>query len=356
MSFHATPVTVLTGFLGSGKTTLINHLLKENHGHRLAIIENEYGEVGVDSELIERPDDEAIVQLDNGCVCCTVRGDLANALDRLVKSREAGTIDFDHVVIETTGLADPGPIARTFLAESAILDHYYLDGIVTLVDAVNGVKAISARREARAQIAYADRCFMTKCDLATEDQMTALKSKLIQMNRTAEIVRVSPDDLSSQNIADQVLMIKGFQLDRFDTSQTSSHSVGSDIAQDHSECHLGHEDCDGHHHHDDDDHLSDVVSIYWECERPLDAQQFDLAMAALTDRYGDDLWRIKGLLNVAGSRRRLIVQGVNGLLNINGTTYWRPYEPTKSKLILIGEKLERDAIIALLNSVVINTN
>lgn len=340
MYFSAVPVTVLTGFLGAGKTTLINRLLRENHGRRLAIVENEYGEVGVDSELIERCDNETVVQLDNGCVCCTVRGDLANALSRLKDDREAGRIDFDHIVIETTGLADPGPISRTFLAETAMQEYYYLDGVVTLVDALNARKVIGARREARAQVAYADAIIVTKCDLADEQAVQSLIDRLKDMNSVASVSRADAlPDAGGSSL--DILDVRGFQLDRDGTGTSKP-------CHDHGECSNR---CEGHDH--DHDHLADVVSVHWKSNHPLDSRRFDTAMATLEERYPETLWRIKGVLNIAGVRQRLIVQGVNGLLQITPTTYWRPYESRTSRLIFIGERLHRDAIVALLDDAVL---
>jgi len=349
MYFSAIPVTVLTGFLGAGKTTLVNWLLREGHGRRLAIIENEYGEVGVDSELIERCDDETVIQLDNGCVCCTVRGDLANALSRLKEERETGRIDFDHVLIETTGLADPGPISRTFLAETALQEYYYLDGVVTLVDAVHAIKTIKARREARAQIAYADAIIVTKCDLVDDATVDHLIAQLGEMNSVAT-VRRGDEFTSGQGLPLEILDVRGFQLDRGAVAPTVDKTASA--------CPEHGDECGGHgehHHHDHDhDHLSDVVSVHWECEEAIDGVRFDTVMASLQEQYPETLWRIKGVLNIANVRQRLIVQGVNGLLQINPTTYWRPYEPRKSRLIFIGEQLDRQAILAMLDDTIVS--
>lgn len=346
MLFSATPVTILSGFLGSGKTTLVNRLLRENHGHRLAIIENEYGEVGVDSELIERCDDETVIQLDNGCVCCTVRGDLANALSRLAVEREAGKIQFDHVVIETTGLADPGPITRTFMAETAILEHFYLDGVVTLVDALDGGKILGRRREARAQVAYADLILITKCDLVTDRRVQSITGQLREMNSVAKVARAD-QIVREDSFPEAIFDIRGFQFDR--SGDLRGNEEGDDS------CSVHGDECDGkadheHDHDHDHDHLTGVESIYWDTDLPIDGVRFDEVSSALTDLYPETLWRIKGLLNVSGVRQRVIVQGVNGLLQINPTTYWRPYEKRDSRLVLIGENLDREAIVSMLDS------
>lgn len=333
MRFSATPVTVLTGFLGAGKTTFLNRLLKNPGARRFAIIENEFGAVGVDSELIDRTRDEAIVELDNGCICCTVRGDLANALDRLQRERASGVIAFDHVVIETTGLADPGPIARTFLAETSLLKHYYLDGIVTLVDAVSGETNVSRRREARAQIAYADRVVITKCDLADAHELEHLLEVVGDINRMAKTIMGYTLDATPELIED-LLNLKGFQWDNAALSKISEQAT----------CGQGHVNCDGDH-----EHLDNVTSLLWEADVPVNGSKFDQVMTALGDIYPETLWRVKGVLNVAGARQRIVVQGVGGLLQLNPTTYWRPFEPRTSRLVLIGEELDLAAIKTMLD-------
>lgn len=349
MSFLATPVTVLTGFLGAGKTTFLNHLLRQA-GRRLAVIENEYGEVGVDSELIERTANETIVQLDNGCVCCTVRGDLANALTRLVRERESGAIAFDHVVIETTGLADPGPVTRTFMSETALIEHFYLDGVITLVDAMSGSNILEARREARAQVAYADRIIITKCDLASPEDIQRLEGRLRHMNRLARIERGDRVELSTEGL-DTLLEIKGFQWDKATWGCQDASATP---------CSEGHESCEGNHDLTNGDthesnHCNDVVSLHWQSEVPIDPKLFGATMAALEDFYPEALWRVKGILNVHGYRQRVVAQGVNGLLQLNPTTYWRPFEQRLSRLILIGENLDEGLVRAMLDRTVVDS-
>lgn len=347
MSFHATPITVLTGFLGSGKTTLVNRLLSEDHGLRLAIIENEYGEIGIDAELITRESDETIVQLANGCVCCTVRGDLANALAKLVADRDAGLIQFDQVVIETTGLADPGPIVRTFLAETAILDHFYLDGVVTLVDGVGNGQVLAQRREARSQLAYADHVIVTKCDLISAPALAALQVRLRAMNSAASVEAVALTS-DAANLS-RLLQIKGYQPDR----PRLDGDVHDQYCGHHHEDHASGHDCASHGGTADDPaHLERVRSIAWSADHPLDRSAFEAAMAAIIDQYPETLWRVKGILDIAGIRQRVIVQGVNGLMQVNPTTYWRPFEPRRSRLVLIGEGLDTSIIMGCLDDCV----
>ena len=218
---RATPVTVLTGFLGSGKTTLINRILREAHGRRFAVIENEYGEINVDSDLLVKDGGETVVQLTNGCVCCTVRGDLANALDDLAKRRERGEIAFDHVLIEPTGLADPGPIVRTFLAETEVLSKYYLDGVVTLFDAINGRRNLAESVEAQAQLGYADRILVTKVDLlrerasssSSESEDSVLRA-VSEANTAAAVTALDVTRAAWDEMFEKLLELRGYQFDR----------------------------------------------------------------------------------------------------------------------------------------------
>ena len=176
------PVTVLTGFLGAGKTTLLNHILTAHHGQRVAVIENEFGEVGVDQDLVIAADEE-IFEMNNGCICCTVRGDLIRILGNLMKRRDR----FDYVLIETTGLADPGPVAQTFFMDDEIASRYLLDAVITLVDAKHGNMQLDKQEEAQRQVGFADAIFITKSDLVSADDVDALRHRLLHMNPRAPI-------------------------------------------------------------------------------------------------------------------------------------------------------------------------
>src|ERR671923_560584 len=201
------PVTILTGFLGSGKTTLLNRILKEDHGQRIAVIENEFGEVGVDSEIIEKSD-EQIVEMNNGCICCTVRGDLIRILGTLKEKRDSGALKFDRVVIETTGMADPGPVAQTFFTDEEIGNYYLLDSIITLVDAKHAPKQLDEFHEAQEQVGFADRILLSKTDLVSEDDVEKLARRLKHMNPRAPIKNVHFGNAP----IDEVLDIRGFNL------------------------------------------------------------------------------------------------------------------------------------------------
>jgi G3E family GTPase len=325
---NAIPVTVLTGFLGSGKTTLINRLLREAHGRRFAVIENEYGEVNVDADLLVKDGGETIVQLTNGCVCCTVRGDLANALDRLAKQRDAGEIQFDHVLVEPTGLADPGPIVRTFMAETEVLARYFLDGVVTLFDAVNGERTLAESVEAQAQLAYADRVLVTKIDLACErdpEAETRLAAAVAAANSVATVQTIDLVHAAWDEMFEKLLELRGYQWDRVVFAPAANTASGAA-------------------------HTSGVSSVSFAAEQPLDGARLNLAFAAINERYGEQLWRIKGVLAIAGMRARVIVQGVQGLMQANPSTVWRMFEPRRSQLVLIGRDLDRDWLLAQLES------
>src|SRR5258708_35278945 len=201
------PVTILTGFLGAGKTTLLNRILKEDHGKKIAVIENEFGEVGVDSEIIEKTD-ESIVEMNNGCICCTVRGDLIKILGSLKDKRSSGALKFDRVIIETTGMADPGPVAQTFFTDEDIGAYYLLDSILTVVDAKHAPAQLDEFREAQEQVGFADRILLSKTDLVSEADQEKLKRRLAKMNPRAPIRKVHFGDTPLEDVLD----IRGFNL------------------------------------------------------------------------------------------------------------------------------------------------
>ncbi|MFA7280948.1 MAG: GTP-binding protein [Sterolibacterium sp.] len=325
-----TPVTVITGFLGSGKTTLLNRILSEMHGERLAVIENEFGAVGVDAEFLVRGGNETIIQLANGCLCCSVRGDLAKSLQTLGENATSGGFVFDRVLIETTGIADPGPIIQTFLAETAILTQFHLDGVVTLVDSVHALAQIN-QPENKAQVAYADRLLLTKCDLAAPSQSDAVSERLAEMNPRAELLSV---DLHQVPIADLLRLLfdaRGYTFDYVpaqELKQVQARSSllarrGARVAAKHTE---------------------EVVSCVFESSEPLDLERLNRFFDEAQLRYGTRLWRYKGIVWAQHQRPRLVVQGVQSLLQITGGTLWRAYEPKRTVLVFIGLALEPDWI------------
>ncbi|MGQ0696757.1 MAG: CobW family GTP-binding protein [Panacagrimonas sp.] len=326
------PVTVLTGFLGSGKTTLINRILKEAHGRRFAVIENEYGEINVDADLLVKDGGEAIVQLTNGCVCCTVRGDLANALNDLAAQRETGRIAFDHVLIEPTGLADPGPIVRTFLAETEVLSKFHLDGVVTLFDAVNGERTLTESVEAQAQLGYADRILVTKIDLLRERGVQpeeALLNSIAAANTVAAITSIDIPNAAWGEVFEKLLELRGYQFDRV---VFTPMMAPSDVST----------------------HTPGVSTVSFISEAPFDGTKLNVALAAINERYGEALWRIKGVIAISGMRSRVVVQGVQGLIQANPSTVWRMFEPRQSRLVLIGRDLDRDWVLAALQGSVLS--
>lgn len=262
MSRLTTPVTIITGFLGSGKATLINRILREMHGERLAVIEYEFGAVGVDAEFLVTDGSDTIIQLANGCLCCTVRGDLARALNTLSESSQRGGFVFDRVLIETTGIADPGPIIQSFLAETAILTRFHLDGVVTLADSVHAFSQLD-KVENRAHIAYADRLLLTKCDLATTSQCETISERLSEMNPRATLL---PVDLHNALIADLLQLLFDAQGYSFDyvSPQQLERPQGRRVPE------------DTNFRPPAPRHRNDIVSLVFESNLPLDLERLNL--------------------------------------------------------------------------------
>lgn len=326
-----TPVTVITGFLGSGKTTLVNRILQESHGQRLAVIENEFGAVGVDAEFLVTEKSEAVIQLANGCLCCSVRGDLARALHELAQRSDQGEFVFDRVLIETTGIADPGPIIQTFLAETAILTRYHLDGVVTLVDAVHGAGQLH-QVENRAQVAYADRILLTKCDLAAPAEKDALIEKLAHMNPRAQMLPIDLLHASMTAVIGLLFDASGYSLDYVAPDELKRLTAqlprltGASMPRLRNMASLA--------------HTEDIVSCVFESPAALDLDRLNAFFDAAQERYGARLWRYKGVVHAKNQRARLVVQGVQGLLQITGGTIWRAFEPKRTVLVFIGQALE----------------
>ena len=327
MSQGLIPVTILTGFLGSGKTTLLNHILKADHGHRIAVIENEFGEAGIDNELLVQDRNEQIVEMNNGCICCTVRGDLVRILGELSAKRQAGTLAFDRVVIETTGLADPAPVAQTFFVDEEIGMHYLLDAIVTLVDTVHAPQQLNEHHEAQEQVGFADRIVLTKTDLTSAAGVAALKTRLVQMNPRAAITtaRFGQIDLA------EVLDLRGFNLNAILDIEPD---FLSDVA----------------HEHDDD-----VTSFVFRETQPLDLERVEDFLGAMVQVYGTHLMRYKGILNIAGQSRRVVFQGVHMLMGADQGTPWREGEVRESRMVFIGRDMPKEVLIRGLRQTVAAT-
>lgn len=311
------PVTILTGFLGSGKTTLLNHILKADHGHRIAVIENEFGEAGIDNELLVQDRDEQIVEMNNGCICCTVRGDLVRILGELAAKRQAGTLAFDRVIIETTGLADPAPVAQTFFVDEEIGMHYLLDAIVTLVDAVHAPQQFLAHHEAQEQVGFADRILLTKTDLVPMADILTLKSRLQRMNPRAPILESRFGNVPLE----QILDLRGFNLNAI-------LEIEPDFLT------------DVEHEHDDE-----VTSFVFRESSPLDLARVEEFLSAIVKVYGTQLMRYKGILHVKGQQRCIVFQGVHILMGADLGAPWREGEARESRMVFIGKDMPQEVLI-----------
>ncbi len=311
------PVTVLTGFLGAGKTTLLNHILTENHGYKIAVIVNEFGEIGIDNQLIVGADEE-IVEMNNGCICCTVRGDLIRILGDLMDAKQGITAnhkaDFDYVVIETTGLADPAPVAQTFFVDEDMANFFKLDAIITVVDAKHSGQHLDDGHEAQEQVAFADMMLLNKVDLVDEKQLIALEKRLHMMNPTAKIVR---SHKSKVDVA-QLLNINSFDL-----SKKLEIEPGF----------LEEED----HEHDDE-----VMSIVIREDRPLDLKKLEKWLGKWLGERGEDTFRYKGILNIQGIDQRIVFQGIHMLFDSTADRDWKPDEVRRSEFVVIGRNLDQE--------------
>jgi G3E family GTPase len=311
------PVTILTGFLGAGKTTLLNRILKEDHGKRIAVIENEFGETGVDSEIIEKTD-EQIVEMNNGCICCTVRGDLIRILGTLKEKRTSGALKFDRVVIETTGMADPGPVAQTFFTDEEIGNYYLLDSILTVVDAKHASKQLDEFHEAQEQVGFADRILLSKTDLTKDEDTENLIKRLKRMNPRAPIKKVNFGNAP----IDEVLDIRGFNLNAILELDPEFLS-------------------DTHHEHHDE-----VESFVFKSDKPFDGDKLEQFLSGMIQVYGPDLLRYKGILWMKGNPRRVVFQGVHMMMGGDMGKPWTKADKKRSVLVFIGKKLPKDLFIA----------
>ncbi len=309
---HRTPVTILTGFLGAGKTTLLNRILSEHHGQRIAVIENEFGEAGVDGELLIQGE-EQIVEMNNGCICCTVRGDLVRILGDLSERNLAGELRFDRVIIETTGLADPAPVAQTFFVEDDIRQHYNLDAIITVVDAVHGMQQLDEHHEALEQVGFADRILLSKTDLVSPEATQAITTRVRQMNPRAPIKQVH----FGQTDINDILDIAGFSLEEI-------LKIEPDFLEDVS------------HEHDDD-----VASFVFRSERPFSMEKLEVFLGDMLGIYGAQLLRYKGILHVAGDDNCWAFQGVHMLMGGEQGSAWKPNEKRESVMVFIGKNLPK---------------
>ncbi|PZW45075.1 G3E family GTPase [Humitalea rosea] len=303
------PVTVLTGYLGAGKTTLLNRILTENHGKKFAVVINEFGELGVDNDLVVDADEE-VFEMNNGCICCTVRGDLIRILSGLVQRRG----QLDGIIVETTGLADPAPVAQTFFVDEDVKRATRLDAIVTVADAKNLLARLADSKEAAEQLAFADLIVLNKMDLVTPAEADAVEARIRTINPWAQLIRSE----KSQVPLDQVIGRDAFNLARI---------------LEHEPEFLSGED---NHSHDEE-----IQSLSFETDKPIDPEKFNAWISDLLATKGQDLLRTKGILAYAGEDRRFAFQAVHMIADGDFITPWKPGEARKSKIVFIGRDLNR---------------
>jgi G3E family GTPase len=344
------PSTILTGFLGAGKTTLLNRILQEEHGLRIAVIENEFGQENIDNEILVQDSNEHIVEMNNGCICCTVRGDLILALTALAQKRDAGLLQFDHIVIETTGLANPGPVAQTFFIDEEVSIHYMLDAVITVVDARHAMAQLDLHEEAQRQVGFADRMLLSKTDLVSNAELATLQQRLKRINPRAPI---GVADFGRTPIAD-VLGIRGFNLnekleldpDFLATETDRVHDDEHEHEHEHEHDHEHGPDCDhpshNHHHgrHDDE-----IAAFVFKSNRPFDSAKLDEFLGGLVQVYGPRMLRYKGILAMDGGERKVVFQGVHQLMGSDLGAKWGETEIRSSKMVFIGKNLPKDIFI-----------
>ena len=339
------PVTILTGFLGSGKTTLLKRILTEAHGQKIAVIENEFGEENIDNEILVNDTQENIIQMNNGCICCSIREDLRETLQLLAAKKRKGLLAFDRVVIETTGLADPGPVAQTFFMDEEIAEQYLLDSILTLVDAKHAQTQLDDRQEARRQIGFADQIFISKTDLVAEDEVKALMHRLTHMNPRAPQKAVHFGEVAIADVFD----LRGFNLNsKLDIDPDFLKEEDAHAGHDHDHHdHADGEHCDhpshqhGHHHAHDDD----VKSFVFRSERAFDPAKLEDFLGAIVNIYGPRMLRYKGVLYMQGTDRKVIFQGVHQLMGSDLGPAWAEGEARCSKMVFIGIDLPKDIFL-----------
>ena len=336
------PVTVLTGYLGAGKTTLLNRILTEDHGRRYAVIVNEFGEVGIDNDLIVDTDEE-VFEMNNGCVCCTVRGDLIRVLSGLMRRQTASRRAFDAIIVETTGLADPGPVAQTFFVDEEVRAKTRLDSVTTVVDAKHVLLRLADSKEAREQVAFADQIVLNKTDLVDDAQLAEVERRLRRLNPLAPILRAQRSGVDLELILER----GSFDLDRIlDLEPEFLHPAHGEPGHVHDEhCghdHHGHDHGAGGHAHED----QDIRGVALTFDRPLNGQRVTQWLNTLLQLQGPDILRAKGILDVKGEDRRLVFQAVHMILEGDLQRPWRPQERRYSRMVFIGRNLDRASLEA----------
>ncbi len=369
------PVTVLTGFLGAGKTTLLKRILTEYHGKRIAVIENEFGPESIDNDLLVTDQEEEIVELSNGCVCCTVRGDLMRTLNDLRTRRQAGELKFERVIIETTGMANPGPVCQTFFMDDDIADYYRLDAVVTVVDAKHGMETLDIQEEAQKQVGFADRILISKKDLVSESEYAALRRRIVHMNPRASIEAVHFGETDLKQLID----ISGFNLNTIldidpeflsdehpDAAHDHDHATCTDPTHhhhdhghDHDHATCGHDHSHDHDHGHDHDaatctdpthhhhapkpaHNDEIGAFVFKSNKPFDPERLEEFLGGVVQVYGPDLLRYKGILYMKGINRRMLFQGVHQMMGAEPGKPWLANEKKNTKMVFIGRKLPQD--------------
>ena len=360
-----TPVTVLTGYLGAGKTTLLNRILSEDHGKRYAVIVNEFGEVGIDNDLIVGADEE-VFEMNNGCVCCTVRGDLIRVLSGLMKRQiSKGERKFDAIIVETTGLADPGPVAQTFFVDDEVRAKTQLDSVTAVVDAKHLPLRLADSKEAIEQIAFADQIILNKTDLVSEGELRDVEGAIRTLNPLAPIHRAQRSNVPLETILGR----HSFDLERITTLEPDflnpGHGEPGHVHDEHCDHDHDHHHDHGHvhdehcgHDHDHHDHghghghihdhvaESGIRGISLTSDKPVHGNRFTAWLNNLLQVQGPDILRTKGIMDVAGENRRLVFQGVHMILEGDFQAEWTPKDRRYSRMVVIGRNLDEAALRA----------
>lgn len=314
------PIMILTGFLGAGKTTLLNRILSEKAGKGIAVIENEFSKAGIDNELLCQEKDH-IVEMSNGAICCSVRSDLIRSLNNLSTKRQKGQLAFDRIIIETTGLADPGPVAQVFLTDSKIAEQFSLDAIITIVDAKHAMNQLAEHRESQVQVGFADFLLISKSDLITPENLNILKNQLRSINARApiELVNFGNTDIK------KILNLKSFNLDNL-------LDVAPNILN-----------------NTDHTHNANISSFVYQTELPFDGQRIIAVFNNIINTYGKDLLRYKGILNIATYNNKRIYQGVHFTFIDSIGKAWQKDEYRQSIIVFIGTNLDKERIKRLID-------
>ena len=343
------PVTILTGYLGAGKTTLLNRILSEDHGHRYAVIVNEFGEIGIDNDLIVNTDEE-LFEMNNGCICCTVRGDLIRTLHALLAREKNAVKPFDAIIVETTGLADPGPVVQTFFVDHFLQERTVLDSVTTLVDANHFLLRVADSREALEQVAFADQIVLNKTDLVSLDALERVEAQLQKINPLAPIHRAQRANVALEKI----LGSGGFELARIvslepDFLHAAGHEAHGEAAHVH-DAHCGHSFEEHDHVHD-----TDIASVALVSHAAMDRARVSAWLTQLVAMQGQHILRAKGIIDIQHEPRRLVVQAVHMLLEGDLQRAWKPDEPRVSRLVFIGRHLHKASLQAGFDTCVADT-